>query len=132
MSMTDPVSDMLTRVRNASQALHDRVEVPASKIKVELARVLHEEGFIRSYRILEDNKQGIIRIYLKYSETEERVISGIKRISKPGRRVYVNKSLLPRVLGGLGVAVISTSQGVMTDRTCRKSNVGGEVLCHVW
>jgi len=132
MSMTDPVSDMLTRVRNASQALHDRVEVPASKIKVELARVLHEEGFIRSYRIIEDNKQGIIRIYLKYSETEERVISGIKRISKPGRRVYVNKSLLPRVLGGLGVAVISTSQGVMTDRTCRKSNVGGEVLCHVW
>jgi len=132
MSMTDPVSDMLTRVRNASQALHDRVEVPASKIKVELARVLHEEGFIRSYSIIEDNKQGIIRIYLKYSETEERVISGIKRISKPGRRVYVNKSLLPRVLGGLGVAVISTSQGVMTDRTCRKSNVGGEVLCHVW
>lgn len=130
--MTDPVSDMLTRVRNASQALHDRVEVPASKIKVELARVLHEEGFIRSYRILEDNKQGIIRIYLKYSETEERVISGIKRISKPGRRVYVNKSSLPRVLGGLGVAVVSTSQGVMTDRTCRKSNVGGEVLCHVW
>jgi len=132
MSMTDPISDMLTRVRNASQALHDRVEVPASKVKVELARVLHEEGFIRSYRIIEDNKQGIIRIYLKYSETEERVISGIKRISKPGRRVYVNKSLLPRVLGGLGVAVISTSQGVMTDRTCRKSNVGGEVLCHVW
>jgi small subunit ribosomal protein S8 len=132
MSMTDPISDMLTRVRNASQALHDRVEVPASKVKVELARVLHEEGFIRSYRILEDNKQGIIRIYLKYSETEERVISGIKRISKPGRRVYVNKSSLPRVLGGLGVAVVSTSQGVMTDRTCRKSNVGGEVLCHVW
>ena len=130
--MTDPISDMLTRVRNASQALHDRVEVPASKVKVELARVLHEEGFIRSYRIIEDNKQGIIRIYLKYSETEERVISGIKRISKPGRRIYVTKSSLPRVLGGLGVAVISTSQGVMTDRTCRKSNVGGEVLCHVW
>ncbi len=132
MSMTDPIADMLTRIRNASQAFHDRVEVPASKVKVELARVLCEEGFIRSYRVLEDNKQNIIRIYLKYSETEERVISGIKRISKPGRRVYVDKSSIPRVFGGLGVAVLSTSIGVMTDKACRGSNVGGEVLCHVW
>ena len=132
MSMTDPIADMLTRIRNSNQAFHERVEIPASKVKVNIARVLHEEGFIRSYRIVEDQKQGIIRIYLKYSDTEERVISGIDRISKPGRRVYATKSPLPRVFAGLGLAILSTSMGVMTDKACRKANIGGEVLCRVW
>ena len=132
MSMTDPIADMLTRIRNSNQAFHERVEIPASKVKVNIARVLHEEGFIRSYRIVEDQKQGIIRIYLKYSDTEERVISGIDRISKPGRRGYATKSTLPRVFGGLGLAILSTSMGVMTDKACRKANIGGEVLCRVW
>ena len=132
MSMTDPIADMLTRIRNSNQTFHERVEIPASKVKVNIARVLHEEGFIRSYRILEDQKQGIIRIYLKYSDTEERVISGIDRISKPGCRVYATKSTLPRVFGGLGIAILSTSKGVMTDKACRKANIGGEVLCRVW
>mgnify|MGYP001160771855 CR=1 FL=1 len=132
MSMTDPIADMLTRIRNSNQAFHERVEIPASKVKVNIARVLHEEGFIRSYRIVEDQKQGIIRIYLKYSDTEERVISGIDRISKPGRRVYATKSTLPRVFAGLGLAILSTSMGVMTDKACRKANIGGEVLCQVW
>jgi small subunit ribosomal protein S8 len=130
--MTDPIADMLTRIRNSNQAFHERVEIPASKVKVNIARVLHEEGFIRSYRIVEDQKQGIIRIYLKYSDTEERVISGIDRISKRGRRVYATKSTLPRVFGGLGLAILSTSMGVMTDKACRKANIGGEVLCRVW
>jgi len=132
MSMTDPIADMLTRIRNSNQTFHERVEIPASKVKVNIARVLHEEGFIRSYRIVEDQKQGIIRIYLKYSDTEERVISGIGRISKPGCRVYATKSTLPRVFGGLGIAILSTSKGVMTDKACRKANIGGEVLCRVW
>ena len=132
MSMTDPIADMLTRIRNSNQTFHERVEIPASKVKVNIARVLHEEGFILSYRILEDQKQGIIRIYLKYSDTEERVISGIDRISKPGCRVYATKSTLPRVFGGLGIAILSTSKGVMTDKACRKANIGGEVLCRVW
>ena len=132
MSMTDPVADMLTRIRNANMARHDRVEIPASRLKEEVVRILQEEGYIKSYRYLEDRKQGILRIYLKYSDDKQRVISGIKRISKPGRRVYVDKTELPRVLNELGIAIISTSRGVMTASQCRRADVGGEVICYVW
>ena len=132
MSMTDPIADMLTRIRNANMVRHDRVEIPASKLKLEIARILHAEGFLRNYRLIDDRKQGILRIYLKYGENQEKVITGIKRISKPGRRVYVNVSDLPRVYGDLGIAILSTSQGVKTAIECRKASVGGEVLCFVW
>ena len=132
MLMTDPVADMLTRIRNANTARHDRVEIPASHLKEEIARILQDEGYINSYRYLEDQKQGMLRIYLRYSSDKQRVISGIKRISKPGRRVYVSKAELPRVLNGLGIAIISTSRGVMTESDCKRTGVGGEVLCYVW
>jgi len=132
MSMTDPVADMLTRIRNASRVGHERVEVPASKLKMEIARVLHEEGFIRNYRWIEDNRQGVLRIYLKYGDNKEKVISGLKRISTPGRRVYVRADGVPRVYGNLGTAIVSTSQGVKTSAECRKAGVGGEIICHVW
>jgi len=132
MSMTDPVADMLTRIRNANTARHDRVEVPASHLKEEIARILQDEGFIKSYRYMEDQKQGMLRIYLKYSSDKQKTISGIKRISKPGRRVYIGKAELPRVLNGLGIAIISTSRGVMTESDCKRTGVGGEVLCYVW
>ena len=132
MSMTDPIADMLTRIRNANMVHHDRVEVPASRLKEEVARILQEEGYIKNYRYLEDRKQGILRIYLKYSDDKRRVISGIERVSKPGRRVYVGKAELPRVLNGLGIAIISTSRGVMTASQCRRADVGGEVVCYVW
>jgi len=132
MSMTDPVADMLTRIRNANTARHDRVEVPASRLKEEIARILQDEGYIKSYRYMEDQKQGMLRIYLKYSSDKQKTISGIKRISKPGRRVYIGKAELPRVLNGLGIAIISTSHGVMTESDCKRTGVGGEVLCYVW
>lgn len=130
--MTDPIADMLTRIRNGNNAKHDSVDVPASNIKKELAQILLNEGFIKGFDCIEDNKQGIIRIDLKYGQNKEKVISGIKRISKPGLRVYVKNDNVPRVLGGLGMAVISTSKGMMTDKQARKSSVGGEVLCYVW
>ena len=132
MSMTDPIADMLTRIRNANMASHERVEAPSSKVKEWIAKVLHEEGYIRNYRLIDDNKQGILRIYLKYGENKEKVITNLKRISKPGRRVYVDAKHLPKVLGGLGIAIISTSQGITTAAQCRKAKVGGEVLCYVW
>jgi len=132
MSMTDPVADMLTRIRNANIVRHERVEVPASKFKEQVARILHEEGFIRNYRFIDDNKQGILRIYLKYGEDKERVITTLSRISKPGRRQYVSKKELPKVKSGLGIAIVSTSKGVMTAAQARKLAVGGEVICHVW
>jgi small subunit ribosomal protein S8 len=130
--MTDPIADMLTRIRNANMVGHERVEIPASKLKMELTRTLHEEGYIRNYRWIDDRKQGILRIYLKYGENRERVITGLKRISKPGRRVYVKADQLPRVYGNLGIALLSTSRGVKTASECRKANIGGEVLCYVW
>ena len=130
--MTDPIADMLTRIRNGNNAKHDSVDVPASNIKKELAQILLNEGFIKGFDCIEDSKQGIIRIDLKYGQNKEKVISGIKRISKPGLRVYVKNDNVPRVLGGLGMAVISTSKGMMTDKQARKSSVGGEVLCYVW
>jgi small subunit ribosomal protein S8 len=130
--MTDPIADMLTRIRNGSNAKHDSVDIPASNVKKELAKILLDEGFVKSYDIIEDGKQGIIRVDLKYGNENQKVISGIKRISKPGLRVYVKSDEVPRVLGGLGIAVISTSKGIVTDKIARKEGVGGEVVCYVW
>ena len=132
MTMTDPIADMLTRIRKANVVKHETVDVPASNMKKELSRILLEEGFIRGYDVIEDGKQGIIRIQLKYGQTGERVISGLKRISKPGMRVYADKHEVPRVLNGLGISIISTSKGILTDKQARKENVGGEVICYVW
>ena len=132
MTMTDPIADMLTRIRNANVVKHETVDVPASNMKKELARILLEEGFIRGYDVIEDGKQGIIRIQLKYGQSGERVISGLKRISKPGMRVYAANHEIPKVLNGLGISVISTSKGILTDKQARKENVGGEVICYVW
>ena len=130
--MTDPIADMLTRVRNANDAKHDSVDIPASNIKKQLAQILLDEGYVKGYDVLDDEKQGIIRVDLKYGLNNEKVISGIKRISKPGLRVYVKGNEVPRVLGGLGIAVVSTSKGIMTDKMARKEGIGGEVLCYVW
>ncbi len=132
MSMTDPVADLLTRIRNALLAGKEKVDVPASSLKEDIARILKEEGYIKSYRRIEDTKQGVLRITLKYTDSTSPAIVKIQRISKPGRRVYVGSKEVPRVLNGLGVAIMSTSKGVMTDRESRKNNVGGEVLCYVW
>ena len=132
MTMTDPLADMLTRIRNASAVKHESVDVPASNIKKEVARILLKEGFIKSYDVIEDGKQGLIRIQLKYSRENEKVITGIKRISKPGLRVYAKKDDVPKVLGGLGVAIISTSKGLITDKEARDQGVGGEVVAYVW
>ena len=132
MVMIDPIADMLTRIRNANVARKETIEVPASNIKKAITQTLKEEGFIKNYEIIDDNKQGIIKIYLKYGPNKERVITGLKRISKPGLRVYAKKDEIPRVLGGLGIAVISTSEGIMTDKKARQAGVGGEVLCYIW
>jgi small subunit ribosomal protein S8 len=132
MTMTDPIADMLTRVRNASSAMHDEVLIPSSKLKQNIAKILVDEGYVDSYEVDTDNGHPTIKIRLRYSDERERVISGIRRISKPGRRVYRGAQELPRVLGGLGVAIISTSQGLMTDKQARRAKVGGEVLAYVW
>ena len=132
MVMTDPVADFLTRIRNGNMVMHETVEVPGSKIKMSIANIMKEEGYIKDYEYIEDGKQGIIRIYLKYGPNKQKVITGMKRISKPGLRVYVKKDEIPRVLGGLGTAVISTSQGLMTDKKARKEGLGGEVVCYIW
>jgi small subunit ribosomal protein S8 len=132
MSMTDPIADMLARIRNASGAAHDDVSIPASKIKESIARILAEEGFVQGYEVAQDGGHPSIRIALRYSDDRESAIAGIRRISKPGRRIYKGATDLPRVLGGLGIAIISTSQGVMTDRQARRARVGGEVLAYVW
>ena len=132
MVMTDPIADFLTRIRNANSVNHEKVEIPASKIKRTLAEILKEEGYIKDFEYIEDGKQGILRLYLKYGPNKQKVITGIKRISKPGLRVYVKKDQLPRVMGGLGIAVISTSHGIMSDREARKRQLGGEVICYVW
>ncbi|MFZ7104424.1 MAG: 30S ribosomal protein S8 [Peptococcaceae bacterium] len=132
MVMTDPIADFLTRIRNANMVMHEKVEIPASTTKKALADILKNEGFIKDFEYIEDGKQGIIRVYLKYGSNKEKVISGLKRISKPGLRVYCKKDEVPRVLGGLGIAVISTSHGIMTDKEARKTGLGGEVICYVW
>ena len=132
MVMTDPIADFLTRIRNANSVNHEKVEIPASTTKKTLADILKAEGIIKDFDYIEDGKQGILRLYLKYGPNKEKVITGIKRISKPGLRVYVKRDEVPRVLGGLGIAVISTSQGMMTDKEARKRGLGGEVICYVW
>ena len=132
MHITDPIADMLTRVRNANSAKHESVEVPASNMKKAIAQILLEEGYIKNYQIIDDDKQGMIKITLKYGENKQKVITGLKRVSKPGLRVYASRDELPRVLRGLGIAIISTSKGIMTDKKARSENVGGEVLAFVW
>lgn len=132
MVMTDPVADMLTRIRNANAVRHEKVEIPGSKMKRDIADILKREGFVRDYEFIEDNKQGILRIFLKYGKQEEQVITGIKRISKPGLRVFAKADEVPRVLNGLGIAIVSTSKGVLSDREARSQAVGGEVLAYVW
>jgi small subunit ribosomal protein S8 len=132
MVVTDPIADFLTRIRNANTVYMDKVEIPASKTKAAMANILKEEGFIKDVEYVEDGKQGILRLYLKYSNGKERVITGLKRISRPGLRVYARKDELPKVLGGLGIAIISTSGGLMTDKNARKEGRGGEVLCYIW
>ena len=132
MTMTDPIADMLTRVRNANMVRHESLELPASNIKKEIAQILKREGFVKNVEFIEDDKQGVIRMFMEYGENNERVISGIKRISKPGLRVYAKADELPRVLNGLGIALVSTSEGVLTDKEARQKNIGGEVLAYVW
>ncbi|GAO99951.1 30S ribosomal protein S8 [Fructobacillus ficulneus] len=132
MSMTDPIADFLTRIRNANMARHASVEIPASKMKKSIAEILKQEGFIRDVEYVEDNKQGVIRVFLKYGEDQERVITGIKRVSKPGLRKYSKAEEMPKVLNGLGIAIVSTSNGVVTDKVARAKQVGGEVLAYVW
>jgi small subunit ribosomal protein S8 len=132
MVMTDPIADLLTRIRNANLVHHDKVEIPASKIKRAIIQILKDEGFVRDYEVLADGKQGLLRVSLKYGPERDRVITGIKRISKPGLRVYAKNEQLPKVLGGLGIAIISTSQGLMSDKQARKNGLGGEVLAFVW
>ncbi|MBO5008932.1 MAG: 30S ribosomal protein S8 [Clostridia bacterium] len=132
MQITDPIADMLTRIRNANSSKHESVNVPASKLKIEIARILNEEGYINGYEVIDDGLQGVIKITLKYAANKQKVITGLKRVSKPGLRVYASKDELPRVLRGLGIAIISTSKGIMTDKEARKNNVGGEVLAFIW
>ncbi len=132
MVMTDPIADFLTRIRNANMVMHEKVEIPASKTKIALAEILKNEGFIKDYEQIEDGKQGIIRVYLKYGANKEKVITGLRRISKPGLKVYCKRDEIPKVLGGLGIAIISTSKGIVTDKEARKLGLGGEVICYVW
>ena len=129
---SDPVADLLTRIRNASRAEHEKVDIPSSKLKVRVCEILKDEGFIKNFRVLDDQKQGTLRVYLKYGPANEKIISGLVRISKPGRRVYVTHDKVPSILAGMGVAIVSTSRGVYTDRDARKQKVGGEVLAYVW
>ncbi len=132
MTMTDPIADMLTRIRNANTVGHATVEIPASKMKKSIATILTEEGYIKGFDIVDDNKQGLIKIQMKYGADKERVISGIKKISKPGLKVYAKADQVPKVLGGLGIAIISTSNGIISDKKARQLGVGGEVICYVW
>jgi len=130
--MTDPIADMLTRVRNASSARHEQVDIPASRVKEAIARILRDEGFVQSYERIDEGPQGILRVHLKYGVERRRVLMGLRRISRPGLRVYARKERMPRVLGGLGVAVVSTSKGIVTDAEARRLGLGGEVLCYIW
>lgn len=132
MVMTDPIADMLTRIRNANVVRHEKLELPASRMKKEIAAILKREGYVRDYEFIEDSKQGVLRIFLKYGPNDERVITGLKRISKPGLRVYAKADEVPRVLNGLGTAIVSTSKGVLSDKEARSQAVGGEVLAYIW
>ncbi|MFO7941699.1 MAG: 30S ribosomal protein S8 [Bacillota bacterium] len=132
MSMTDPIADMLTRVRNASGARHEHVDIPGSKVKWAIGEILKREGYVKDVSWMDDNKQGVVRVHLKYGPDKQQIITGMKRISKPGLRIYVGKDDVPRVLGGLGVAIMSTSRGLMTDKEARNQVIGGEVMAYVW
>ena len=132
MQITDTIADMLSRIRNANSAKHPTVDVPASNMKKQIAQILVDEGYIKSFRVIDDDKQGVIRITLKYTENKSQVITGLRRVSKPGLRIYSNSKDMPKVMKGLGIAIVSTSKGIMTDREARKNNVGGEVLAFVW
>lgn len=132
MQITDPIADLLTRIRNASSAKHETVDIPASNMKKAIAKILLDEGYIKNYQVIEDSKQGIIRVTLKYGENKSRVIAGLKRVSRPGLRIYAGADELPKVLRGLGIAIISTSQGIMTDKEARAKHIGGEVLAFIW
>jgi small subunit ribosomal protein S8 len=130
--MTDPIADMLTRIRNGSKAKLEKVDIPSSKLKLEIAKILKDEGYIKNLKMVKDRRQGVIRVYLKYTDDEVPVIQGIKRVSKPGCRMYAGNDAIPKVLAGLGVAILSTPKGIQTGKQAKKDNVGGEVLCHVW
>ncbi|PIU64659.1 MAG: 30S ribosomal protein S8 [Armatimonadetes bacterium CG07_land_8_20_14_0_80_40_9] len=132
MSTTDPIADMLTRIRNANMARHEQVNIPASKLKLKIAKILKEERFIKGYDLIKDNKQGIIKLYLGYGPGKERIMTGLKRVSKPGLRIYSKAGEIPKIRGGLGVSILSTPQGVMTGKQARRARVGGEVICYVW
>ena len=132
MPVTDPIADMLTRIRNASMARHTKADVPSSKMKVSVAGILRNEGYIKNYKVIKGRGHGVLRIYLKYDGSKQGVIAGLKRLSKPGCRIYVKKEKIPRVLNGMGITVLSTSKGILADRDARKENVGGELLCSVW
>lgn len=132
MAMTDPIADMLTRIRNAGKAKLKSVDVPGSKLKIEIAKVMQEQGYIKNYKIIEDDKQGILRLYLKYDEKQTHAVYGLERVSKPSRRIYSKSQDIKPVLNGLGIAILSTSKGIMTDKQARTQNVGGEVLCKIW
>ena len=129
--LTDPIADMLTRIRNSMLIKSDKVDIPISKMKLEIAKIMKEEGFIRAYKILKDRKQGTLRVIPKYVDNQS-IITGLRRVSRPGRRYYVNKDEIPKVMGGLGVAILTTSKGIMSDKTCLREGVGGEVICYVW
>jgi small subunit ribosomal protein S8 len=132
MAVSDPIADFLVRIRNAQKARFDKVDMPASRLKASIARILKEEGYIKNFKVIKDDKQGILRIQLKYGDDRTSAIAGMKRVSRPGRRVYAGHSDLARVMGGLGISIVSTSKGLMTDRNARKEHVGGEILCNVW
>jgi small subunit ribosomal protein S8 len=132
MNMTDPVADMLTRIRNSVRAKLPKVDIPSSKLKVEIARILKDEGYVANFKVSEDNKQGVLRVYLKYGPGMERVITDVQRVSRPGCRIYCGKDQIPRVYGGLGINILSTSRGLMTGRSAAREGVGGEILCNVW
>ena len=132
MTLSDPIADMLTRIRNAVKAKFNSVDIPGSKLKVELAKILRDEGYVRNYKFLKDGKQGILRIYLRYGHQQADIVYGLERISKPSRRVYVRSKDIKPVLNGMGISILSTSRGIMTDKKARKANVGGEILCNIW
>jgi len=130
--MTDPIADMLTRIRNASMAGLEKVDMPASKMKIEITKILKEKGFIKSFKVVRDKKQGIIKISMKYLDNNEKALTGLKRVSTPGRRVYADKTRIPKVMGGYGISIISTSKGILIDEDCRQKGIGGEILCRIW
>lgn len=130
--LTDPIADMLTRIRNAVRIKNEKIDIPASRMKVEIAKILKEEGFVKSYKIIKDKKQGILRLTPKYAPDGKPIITGLKRVSTPGRRVYIGKEEIPKVMGGVGIAIITTSKGILTDKECRREGVGGEVICYIW